>query len=144
MFQPIYLTEYLNAGAGAQGPPIFLTTSMLPIPEGDSHIDVLFFGGGPPEMPEAAAEPEPESELELMPEFSGDGRYVSARLFGSVDGRTHTELWELHKQVYAFNDPSQVGPSAPPTVTPMSSAGVTPMVEAHVQRLRDMYDGLRI
>jgi hypothetical protein len=115
---------------------------MLPLPEGDTHVDVLFFGGGAPEMPEAEAEPEPEPETEVMAEFSGDGRYASARLFGSVVGARHAELWALHKQVYAFNDPEQDEPTAAPTIMPMSGAGVTPTVEAHVQRLRAMYDRL--
>lgn len=135
----------LESDASTQGPPIFLaSSSILPLPEGDTHVDVLFFGGGAPEMPEAEAEPEPEPEreTEVLAEFSGDGRYVSARLFGSVDGPRHAELWGLHKQVYAFNDPEQDGPTAPPAITLMSGAGVTPTVEAHVQRLRDMYERL--
>jgi len=129
----------------AQGPPIFLSIDQLPLPEGDSHVDVLFFGGGAPVLPqaEAEAEAEPEPEAGALAEFSGDGRYVSARLFGSVDGPRHAELWELHKQVYAFNDPDQDGPTAVPTVSPISGAGVTPTVEAHVQQLRDMYAALR-
>ena len=118
---------------------------MLPLLPGDSHVDVLFFGGGAPEMPVSAGcvdTPEPEPEPEAMSEFNGDGRYVSARLFGSVDGPRHAELWEMHRQVCAFNMPGG-DQSIPPTkITPMVGAGVTPAVEAHVQRLKDIYDVL--
>ena len=125
-----------------QGPPIFLD-GILPLSDGETHVDVLFFGGGAPELPVATGSVDaPEPEPETLSEFSGDGRYVSARLFGSVDGERHAKLWELHKKVFAFNDPDDDADYDPPTITPMEGAGVTPTVEAHVQRLRDMYDAL--
>eukprot|EP01045_Picozoa_sp_COSAG04_P018790 COSAG04_NODE_1766_length_5644_cov_43.927915_2_plen_643_part_00 len=97
-----------------QGPPVYLaSTSMLPLPSGATHVDVLWFAGGVPQAassttasePEPAPEPEPEPEP-VLAEFAGDARYLSARLQGSVDGEVRERLWDMHKQVYAFSDPT--------------------------------------
>ena len=141
----------LKAKVMNQGPPVYLASgSMLPLPEDATHVDVLFFGGGNPEIPSptkssTAAEPEPEPEV--LSEFGGDGRYVSARLKGSVAGEQHAALWEMHKQVYAFNDPEQetAGGSAVPTIELIvaDEAGlVTREVEEHVLRLRGNFAAL--
>ena len=97
-----------------QGPPVYLaSTSMLPLPSDATHVDVLWFAGGVPQVassttasePEPAPEPEPEPEP-VLAEFAGDARYLSARLQGSVDGEVRERLWDMHKQVYAFSDPT--------------------------------------
>ena len=93
---------------------------MLPLPEGDTHVDVLFLVAVLQRCQRLRLSLSlSQSETGVLAEFSGDGRYVSARLFGSVDGPRHAELWGLHKHVYAFNDPEQPGPTAPPTITPV-------------------------
>lgn len=145
----------LEAKVTNQGPPVYLESgSMLPLPEGATHVDVLFFGGGylsppSPTKSSTAAEPEPESVLEpeVLAEFGGDGRYVSARLKGSVAGEQHAALWEMHKQVYAFNDPEKeaVGGSVVPTIEMIAAdeaGSVTREVEEHVLRLRGNFSAL--
>jgi hypothetical protein len=132
---------------------------MLPLPEDATHVDVLFFGGRGPDLPASVGhdaqphegstavppvptpEPEPELEAEILSEFNGDGRYVSARLLGSVEGARHAELWDLHKRIYAFNDPDHEGADFP-SIEPMVGEGVTATVEVHVQRLRDTFASL--
>lgn len=109
---------------------------------------MLFFGGGAPEIPVATASvdtPEPEPEAEVLSEFSGDGRYVSARLFGSVDGAAHAKLWELHKQVYEYNQymEDSSAQKCVPTITVLEGPGVTPLVEEHLERLKQRYDDIR-
>lgn len=138
------------------------SSSMLPVPDDATHVDMLFFSGGAPELPALATsddvvqvatgglrpEPEPEPELDELHEFHGDGQHMSARLFGSVDGAIHDELWSLHIQVYHFNKPeeecTELSPRGPIPVIPlMVGAGVTRAVADHLQRLRNMYDPLR-